>query len=283
MKKALIASLIFHFVVAVILLIDFDWQDDDVPPLPPSLSVELVDIDEMNQTTRQAKPPKNKPEEPKEKAKPKDAIAKTSVATPTERPTPDAVAMPDQPPVDKPEVEKTEAKKILPKPPLRKPKLKDTKPVKQPESDQPFQSVLKNLTVKKEQEAEQPPEEVEEDKKAEPFDVMAQIAPLGERMTMTQLDALRRQLEGCWNVPIGARDADDLVVEVEITVNPDKTVADAQIVDQRRYRTEPFFRAAADSALRAVLSDACNPLILPDGKYAQWRKITFRFNPQDMF
>lgn len=107
-------------------------------------------------------------------------------------------------------------------------------------------------------------------------------ASLGSRLMITEEDALRRQIEQCWNPPIGARDAQSLVVEVIIDVNQDRTVANADVVDKLRYASDPFFRAAADSAIRAVRSPKCNPLALPEDKYEQWKRIDFTFDPRDM-
>jgi hypothetical protein len=35
------------------------------------------------------------------------------------------------------------------------------------------------------------------------------------------MDLLREQLYHCWNIPAGARDAKDLVIEVKVQVGPD--------------------------------------------------------------
>jgi len=109
------------------------------------------------------------------------------------------------------------------------------------------------------------------------------MVPIGARMTISEADALRQQLESCWNVPLGARDAQDLVVNIYMEVNPDRTVREARIVDTQRYARDNFYRAAADSALRAVQSPQCNPLALPPDKYEQWRHITVTFDPRNMF
>jgi hypothetical protein len=73
-----------------------------------------------------------------------------------------------------------------------------------------------------------------------------------------------------------------LIVELIIDVNPDKTVANTDIVDKSRYASDSFFRAAADSAVRAVRNPQCSPLELPEGKYDQWKRIDFTFDPRDM-
>ena len=93
---------------------------------------------------------------------------------------------------------------------------------------------------------------------------------------------MRRQIEQCWNPPIGARDAQNLVVEVTIAVNPDRTVQNAEVVDKSRMSGDPYFRAAAEAAIRALYNPRCSPLELPEGKYEQWKNIDFTFDPRDM-
>ena len=106
---------------------------------------------------------------------------------------------------------------------------------------------------------------------------------LGDRMTMSEMDALRRQLSRCWNIMAGAEGAEQLIVELKMEVNPDRTLRNAEVTDLGRYARDPFFRAAADSALRAVRNPLCNPLNLPPDKYDQWKVITVRFDPREMF
>jgi hypothetical protein len=46
--------------------------------------------------------------------------------------------------------------------------------------------------------------------------------------------------------------------------------------------SDPFYRAAAESALRAVLNPQCSPLKLPPDKYEQWKILELTFNPKDL-
>ncbi len=92
---------------------------------------------------------------------------------------------------------------------------------------------------------------------------------------------VRQQIARCWNVPAGARDAKDLVVEVRVTVDPDGTVRQATIVDQGRLG-DPFYRAAAESARRAFFNPLCRPLHLPPDKYAIWKDLVVDFSPKDI-
>ena len=99
-------------------------------------------------------------------------------------------------------------------------------------------------------------------------------------MTMSELDALRAQLSKCWNVPVGAPDPSALVFRVKMFLNEDGTVASApQLLDQGRMG-DPYFRAAAESALRAV--KICEPYNLPPEKYTTWAEITIEFDPRKM-
>ncbi len=102
-------------------------------------------------------------------------------------------------------------------------------------------------------------------------------------ISISEKDAIRQQIRRCWNLPAGAKDAQDLVIEVSVIMNPDGTVRQATVVDEGRMRSDPFFRAAAESARRAVLNPKCSPLKLPPEKYSQWQRMTLTFNPKDMF
>ena len=65
-------------------------------------------------------------------------------------------------------------------------------------------------------------------------------------------------------------------------MNQDASVRNAQVVDQARMMTDPFFRAAAESAMRAVLNPRCNPLRLPREKFDTWKSFILNFNPKEM-
>ena len=65
-------------------------------------------------------------------------------------------------------------------------------------------------------------------------------------------------------------------------VDPDGTVRQATIVDQARFGSDPFFRAAAESARRAFFNPMCRPLRLPPEKYAIWKDLVVDFSPKDI-
>ncbi len=145
-----------------------------------------------------------------------------------------------------------------------------------------FDSLLKNLTRQK---TAPTPDDAQPKAKQPPAPQQASsqpIAPLGAQLTVSEKDLIIRQIEQCWNVPAGAKDAQNLIIEVHIDVDPDGTATNIVILDRARYAADDFFRAAADSAVRAIRNPNCRPLKLPPDKYEQWKSITLSFNPKDI-
>lgn len=93
---------------------------------------------------------------------------------------------------------------------------------------------------------------------------------------------MRQQIEQCWVVPAGAREAENLVVQLRVEMNPDGTVRTAEIQDRARMASDSFYRAAAESARRAVLNPRCSPLRLPPEKYNAWKTLVLNFDPKEM-
>jgi outer membrane biosynthesis protein TonB len=102
------------------------------------------------------------------------------------------------------------------------------------------------------------------------------IAPLG----LSELDLLRAHISSCWQPPIGAKGADQLKVDIQVKLEKDGSVKQAEIADRQRYGSDVLYRAAANSARRAVLD--CQPLPLPPEKYQFWKEFIFGFDPKFM-
>lgn len=275
LRYSLIISASLH--VVALLLLYFGLPNLFRPPPPEEwrpIPFEIVDIGAITNTRVQKEPeePKEPPKPPAPKAEQKPVKAEAKPPEPPKPPEPVKQETPPEKAPDKP------AEVALPKP---KDKPKPPEPPKPPAQPQDqLASVLKNVAKLK------PAVQAKDDTKAPAQNTPAEtksLAPsLSDRLTISDEDALRRQLSLCWNMPVGARDAENLIVEVLITVNQDRTVANAEIVDRARYSTDGFFRAAADAAIRAVRHPNCTPLQLPADKYEQWKTIRFFFDPRDM-
>ncbi len=101
------------------------------------------------------------------------------------------------------------------------------------------------------------------------------------QLSADELDAVKRQVAGCWNIQPGAMNAEGLIVRLRVAVNPDRSVRTVDILGSSAERANPFWDAAARSARTAVLK--CSPLNLPAGKYADWQIVNFTFDPKEMF
>src|SRR6516225_8271596 len=189
------------------------------------------------------------------------------------------------PPDPKPEPPKPTEKAEAPRP-KEKPEPPQQMAKNEPKSEQKkydpgqFEALLKNLATQPTALSPDAPPQRPRVASARPSSQPR--APLGSQITASEVDLVRQQIARCWNVPAGARDAKDLVVEVRVAVDPDGTVRQATIVDQVRLGSDPFFRAAAESARRAFFNPLCKPLHLPPEKYAIWKDLVVDFSPKDI-
>ena len=101
---------------------------------------------------------------------------------------------------------------------------------------------------------------------------------LGEKLTISELDAIRRQFYRCWIVPAGAKDLKKLVVSIRIKLNEAGEVVNAKLITDSKLNN-PFFRAASESAMRAVNHPECKKLQVPKKKYETWKEIILDFDP----
>ena len=101
-------------------------------------------------------------------------------------------------------------------------------------------------------------------------------------LTMTEIDAIRTQIQRNWAVPAGAADAHEMIVTLRLQLGPDGTVQSVEVIEQARMRTDSFFRTMAESAVRAV-KRTHRIRNLSSDTYRRWRDIRVRFNPKDMF
>ena len=269
MKGPFTVSLLFHVVFFAFTFIGLPFIAKD-PVIITPISVELVDIDELTQTNQ--RPPPKVEDKPKPIEKPKEP--EPPKPPPEPEPEPEQVKEPDPVPKPEPEaekpVEKPKPKPPKPKPPQEKPKEKP----KEPERD--INSLLKDLTPTEKEEAQKPrPDSVDPEE--------GQLADFANKMSMSELDALRSQIEPCWNFPAGAEYAEQLVVTLRLQMNRDASARDIDVIrDGGRYNRDPAFRAAADSAIRAVRNPRCSPFDLPPEKYDQWKTIVINFDPSAM-
>ena len=270
MKGPFVSSLIFHVVVIVIMITGMPYLKSEVPTIDESIAVEIVDMDEIKDE-RATKREEVKRQPPKNEVKPapRKSMPKVTSIKPSTPSAPDKIEeyAPPEPekkvpaPVKKPEPIKA---KTPPKP-IKSPVTKE----EEPEQEKEFNSLLKNLMDSEQQQAID-----DKNKSSEP----SPLQRFSQNMSISELGTLRAQLNRCWSVLAGARYAEDLIIELKLFVNPNRSIRDVKVVNQLRYNTDSFYKAAADSAIRAVYR--CSPLDVPPQKYELWKTITVTFDPR---
>ncbi|MFP4313179.1 MAG: energy transducer TonB [Alphaproteobacteria bacterium] len=278
MQVPLVKSGLFHLLVVGFLSVGIPFVSKEPLTISPPISVEIVDVSELTTTPRISPPVKpREPEKPPQPAQKKEAAPKVDSSKPPDlsKPAPpDIDTIEDIPDVAPPEPIK---RKPMKKPEPPKPKPEVTKKAQPKPQEDDFQSLLRNI-IPDEAESSEGEEALDPDAQAE----SGQLAKLADQLTMSEQDALRRQLANCWTIMAGAKYAEDLIVEVRVEMRRDRTVQNASILDNGRYNRDTHFRAAADAAIRALRNPKCSPLELPPDKYDQWKTVLIRFDPRDM-
>ena len=301
--RGIALSAALHLVLGSLFIFGLPRLFTPPPPEDMPVAVELVTIAPETRATRP------NPNQPRPNARPEMPTADAPVTkpepeppVPTPVPPPSAEAPPPTPEPPKPPETKPASPPVLkppepkPEPPKPSEKAEAPRPREKPEPPQQmaknepkaeqkkydpgqFETLLKNLAAQSTVSSPDPPPQRPRVASARPSSQPR--APLGSQITASEVDLVRQQIARCWNVPAGARDAKDLVVEVRVAVDPDGTVRQATIVDQGRLG-DPFYRAAAESARRAFFNPLCRPLRLPPEKFAIWKDLVVDFSPKDI-
>jgi outer membrane biosynthesis protein TonB len=249
---------LFFILAGVIVLPHFR---DNLPPMPSPMIVDIVKVSDIT----------NLPPMPKKQAE-KTPVTKAVEEPP--KPLPEKEVA-----VKKEAVKETKKEAVAPlQKKEEKPKAELNLEKKKKEDPIDFASVLKTVEKMQQKQTATPEPVVNETKSSAEGQPYIASLPL----SISEMDAVRRQIEQCWNVPAGARDAQDLEVHVWVSLNPDGSLIQEKLVDDMGQGNNPFYRSAAESALRALLNPKCMPLKLPPDKYYQWKTMTLNFNPKDM-
>lgn len=265
-------------------------------PLPDTIPIQVISAAELSarstapeRSPEQAasKKPVEQPkiekprEEPKEKPKEQLKPPPVEQKTPPPQPKPEPVkpVMPKPEPVKpveqpKPSVKPQPAKAPEPPKPAPKPETKET-------VDDFATSILKNVEKTKPQPSAAAAKQAEQPKQGAVAATGALAEDLGNKITGSEMDALKQQISRCWNFPAGAKAADELVITLRVAMNADRTVRTATVIDTPK-NPSLYWQAASESALRAIYSPRCTPLKLPEGKFSEWRTFTIRFDPRQM-
>ncbi len=120
-----------------------------------------------------------------------------------------------------------------------------------------------------------------DDKKIDDKKDTVEIPKLGEKLTISEKDAIRRQFYRCWIVPAGAKNIKDYKVSIKLKLNSEGEVISSKIINKIN-TNNTFFRTLAESAIRAVNHPDCKKLKVPSKKYETWKETILDFDPSVM-
>ena len=101
-------------------------------------------------------------------------------------------------------------------------------------------------------------------------------------LTLSEEDALKAQIFGCWSIPLGLPYNEDLLVRIKLKLKPDGSITKTEILDHARMNKpgQGFYKVLAESALRAV--KLCHPLRVPSTGYERWKELQLNFDAREM-
>ena len=101
-------------------------------------------------------------------------------------------------------------------------------------------------------------------------------------LTLSEEDALKAQIFGCWSIPLGLPFNEDLLVRIKLQLKPDGSIIKTEILDHARMNRpgQAFYKVLAESALRAI--KLCQPLRVPSTGYERWKDMQLNFDAREM-
>ena len=101
-------------------------------------------------------------------------------------------------------------------------------------------------------------------------------------LTLSEEDALKAQIFGCWSIPLGLPFNEDLLVRIKLQLKPDGSIIRTEILDHARMNRpgQAFYKVLAESALRAI--KLCQPLRVPSTGYERWKNMQLNFDAREM-
>ena len=284
MNRSLIISSVLHALLIFITAMSLPFLAKKPLDIPPIVSVELIQIAEKTnipfapkakKIIEKAKEKEKKlvseqaPPKKVEKTKTKTVLAPDQNNKKIENETPEAIPLPDK---TLKKVETKEEKKQNPE------KVDDeVKQVSEFEKKDLFDpnNIAALIDKSKEESAEvlKTNDDITQDQERN-------VENTG--LTLSEEDALKAQIFGCWSIPLGLPYNENLLVRIKLKLKPDGTVSKTEILDHARMNKpgQGFYKVLAESALRAV--KLCQPLRVPTTGYERWKELQLNFDAREM-
>ena len=284
MNRSLIISSVLHVLLIFITAMSLPFLAKKPYDIPPIVSVELIQITEKTNIPFAPKAKKiiekvkekekklvseQAPPKKVEKTKTKTVLSPDQNIKKIDNETPEAIPLPDK---TLKKVETKEEKKQNPE------KVDDeVKQVSEFEKKDLFDpnNIAALIDKSKEETAEvlKANDDITQDQERN-------VENTG--LTLSEEDALKAQIFGCWSIPLGLPYNENLLVRIKLKLKPDGTVSKTEILDHARMNKpgQGFYKVLAESALRAV--KLCQPLRVPTTGYERWKELQLNFDAREM-
>ena len=285
MNGSIIVSSILHAALILITALSLPFLAKKPLDIPPIVSVELIQIAEKTnipyapkakKTLEKVKEKEKKlvseqaPPKKVKKNKTKTVVSSEKTKKKIEKQNPEAVPLPKK---NLKKIETKEEKK-------QNPDKVDTK-VKQVSEFEKKDFIDPNkIAALIDKSKEEAAETIKKNNDDITQDKVKNLESTG--LTLSEEDALKAQIFGCWSIPLGLPYNENLLVRIKLELKPDGSVTKTEILDHARMNKpgQGFYKVLAESALRAV--KLCQPLRVPSTGYERWKELQLNFDAREM-
>ena len=266
MNRSIIISSFLHLILIMITAFSLPFLAKKPIDLPPIVSVELIQITDK---TNIPFAPKAKKTIEKIKEKEKKLVSEQAPPKKVKKVKPDSVPMPEDKvkKVEKIKEDKQNPEKID----------NEVKQVSEFEKKELFDP--NNIAALIDKSKVETSETTKKTNKITQ-DQQKDLASAG--LSLSEEDALKAQIFGCWSIPLGLPYNENLLVRIKLELNPDGTILQSEILDHARMNKpgQGFYKVLAESALRAI--KLCQPLRVPTTGYERWKELQLNFDAREM-
>jgi len=268
MTRSIFLSLVFHSVMIVLTALSLPFMMRAPVDLPPILSVKFIQITDKTNIPFAAKAAETL-EKIKKKEEIKRVVSQQAPPSKKKKEKPDRIPLPEDLNKEEKEIVK---KKQNPK--EVKEQIRQSSEFEKKELFDPNQ-IAALIDKSKEETAET----LKKNKKLTQSSIKASVV---NALTLSQEDALKAQIFGCWSLPLGLPYQKNLLVRIKLRLRQDGTVLRSEILDHARMNLpgQGFYKVLAESALRAIR--ICQPLRVPPTGYEKWKDLQLNFDANEM-
>ena len=267
MTRSIALSLVFHSVMIILTVISLPFMMRTPVDLPPILSVDLIQITDTTSIPFAAKAAKTLEKIKKEEEE--RVVSEQAPPTQKKKEKPDRIPLPED--LNK---QKKEIVKKKQNPEEIKDEIRQASEFEKEELFDP-NNIAALIDKSKEDvgETTDKPNKISQDQDRT-------VDNIG--LSLSEEDALKAQIFGCWSIPLGLPYNENLLVRIKLKLKPDGSVIKSEILDHARMNKpgQGFYKVLAESALRAI--QLCQPLRVPTTGYDRWKDLQLNFDAREM-